>query len=168
MPLKILITGLPGCGKTTLCKKIIQALGDRKICGLLSEEIREAGGRRGFKIIDIKTGGEGMLAHVAQKEGPKVGKYRVNLSHLNKFANAIEDNCDLIVIDEIGPMELHSEKFISAVRAAFESGRNVVATIHYKSKHPLVQELRRREDVITYEINEVNRNKVLEEIVRRF
>jgi nucleoside-triphosphatase len=166
--MKLLITGLPGCGKTTLCRKIIQALKDKKIGGILSEEIREGGERKGFKIIDIKTGAEGVLAHVAQKEGPRVGKYRVNLSDIDRFSGAIENDCDLVVIDEIGPMELHSTKFIRAVRAVFESGRSVVAAIHYKSKHLLVQELKHRKDVVTYEINEANRNKVLEEILRRF
>lgn len=166
--MKVLITGLPGCGKTTLCRKIIQALKDKNICGILSEEIREGGERKGFKIIDIKTGAEGILAHVAQKEGPRVGKYRVNLGDVDKFSGAMEEGCDLIVIDEVGPMELHSEKFIRVVEVAFESGRSVIATIHYKSRHPLVEELKRRKDVIIYEINEANRNKVLEEILRRF
>jgi len=166
--MKVLITGLPGCGKTTLCRKIIQALKDKNIGGILSEEIREGGERKGFKMIDIKTGAEGILAHVAQKEGPRVGKYGVNLSDIDKFSGAIENDCDLIVIDEIGPMELHSAEFIRAVSTVFESERNIVAAIHYKSRHPLVQELKRRKDVIIYEINEANRNKVLKEILRRF
>ncbi|MBI5253722.1 MAG: NTPase [Euryarchaeota archaeon] len=166
--MKLLITGLPGCGKTTLCRKIIQALKDKKIGGILSEEIREGGERKGFRIVDIKTGAEGILAHVAQREGPRVGKYRVNLGDVDKFSGAMEEDCDLVIIDEVGPMELHSERFIKAVRAAFESGRNVIATIHYTSKHPLVQELKRRKDVIIYELSEANRNKVLEEILRRF
>lgn len=166
--LKVLITGLPGCGKTTLCRKIIQALKDKKICGILSEEIREGGERKGFRIVDIKTGAEGVLAHVSLMEGPRVGKYRVNLSDVEKFSSAVEGDCDLIIIDEVGPMELHSERFISAVRAAFESDRNVIATIHYKSRHPLVEELKRREDVTIYEINQANRDTVLKEILRRF
>lgn len=166
--MKLLITGLPGCGKTTLCKKIIQAIKDKKICGILSEEIREGGERKGFKIIDLKTGAEGILAHVSQKEGPRVSKYRINLGDIDKFVSAIKDDCDLTVIDEIGPMELRSEKFIRVVEVAFESDRSVIATIHYKSKHPLVEELKRRKDVIIYEINQANRDKVLEEILRRF
>lgn len=165
--MKILITGLPGSGKTTLCKKIVQNLKDKKICGILSEEIREGGERKGFKIIDLKTGAEGMLAHVALREGPRVGKYRVNLHDIEKFSNSLEEDCDLMIIDEIGPMELMSEKFIRAVREIFGSGKNVIATIHYKSGHELVRELKNRKDVAIYEINEANRDKTLKEILQK-
>jgi len=123
--------------------------------------------KEGFKLIELKTGADGILAHAAQKEGPRVGKYKVNLSDLDKFSSAIDcKTCDLIIIDEVGPMELHSEKCISAVQDAFESENNVIATIHYKSKHPLVQALRQMKAAAAYEINELNRNSVLEEILR--
>jgi nucleoside-triphosphatase len=169
--MKVLITGLPGCGKTTLCRKVMQTLKNRyKIGGILSEEIREAGKRKGFKIIDIKTGKEGVLAHVAQKTGPRVSKYRVNLDDIKDVGvKAIEDaaeTCDLVVIDEIGPMELFSEGFIDVVKYVFKGNKNILATIHYRSGHPIIDEIRHRRDVIIYKIDETNRNRILEEILR--
>lgn len=166
--MKVLLTGLPGSGKTTLCRKIVQNLKSKKIGGILSEEIREGGERKGFKIIDLKTGAEGILAHVAQKEGPRVGKYKVNLHDIEKFSKSLKEDCDLMIIDEIGPMELMSENFISAVKEVFESGREVIATIHHKTGHNLVQELKSRKDVLIFEINQGNRGKVLEEILKKF
>jgi nucleoside-triphosphatase len=144
---------------------------DRKFGGMFSAEIREGGIRRGFKIVDIATGKEGILAHVNQKTGPRLGKYRINLPGLEEIGvKAIESalaKCDITVIDEIGPMELKSEKFIKTVRKAFESERNIIATIHYKSRHSLVEEIKTRKDVIVYEINENNRDSVRKEIVER-
>lgn len=168
--MKILITGHPGCGKTTLIMKVIRAV-DREFGGMFSAEIREGGIRKGFKIVDIATGKEGILAHVNQKIGPRLGKYRVNLLDLEEIGvRAIENalaKCDITVIDEIGPMELKSEKFIKTVRKAFESERDIIATIHYKSRHPLVEEIKTRKDVIVYEIDENNRDSVRKEIVER-
>ncbi len=167
--MKVLVTGKPGCGKSTLCIKVAQALGTNlKVGGMISAEIREGGVRKGFKLVDLKTGEEGVLAHVAGS-GPRVGKYCVNLYDLDAIgAGAIEratDACDLVVIDEIGPMELHSNTFIEAVRRAFEEAANILATIHYRSRHTLVEELKNREDVRLYEIHEGNREGVLREIL---
>jgi nucleoside-triphosphatase len=166
--MKVLITGRPGCGKTTLVKRFMEA-SDKAVGGILSEEIRIAGTRRGFKIVDIASEKEGILAHVDQREGPRIGKYRVNLEDLDEIGvKAIEDalrESEIVIIDEIGPMELKSEKFINAVRQAFESGRDVIATIHYKSRHPVLDEIRGRKDVGLYRIDETNRDGVLKEIL---
>ncbi len=167
---EILITGPPGCGKTTLCARAIDSIkGVRKVGGILSTEMREGASRVGFKIIDISTKGEGILAHVNQKTGPLVGKYRVNLEDLdgvgvNAIGSAVE-KCDVVVIDEIGPMELCSDRFIEAVNNAFDSEKSVLATIHFRSKHPVIESLKAREDVAIYRIDENNRGEVLKTVV---
>lgn len=167
---KILITGLPGCGKTTLCNRAIDSLkGVYNIGGVVSTEIREGGSRKGFKIIDILTKEEGILAHINQKTGPRIGKYRVNLNDLdnvgvNAINNAIK-KCDVVIIDEIGPMELCSNRFIKAIKDAFDSEKSVLVTIHYRSKHPVVENIKEREDVALYKIDENNRNEMLNKII---
>jgi nucleoside-triphosphatase len=166
--MKILVTGPPGCGKTTLVKNVI-ASSKKKVGGIITEEIRCGGVRVGFKLIDLSTNSEGILSHVEQKKGPRVGKYRVNLPDLDDIGikaieNAIEEG-EVIVIDEIGPMELHSEKFIKTVEKAFDSGKDIIATIHFKSKHPFIEDLKKKSDVL-YILNENNRNTIRKEIVR--
>ena len=111
------LTGRPGIGKTTVLLRIVEELKKRdlKIGGLISQEIRRAGTRVGFKIIDLDSGREGWLAHVRQPVGPKVGKYRVCMKDLESIGvdailRALRE-ADIVVIDEIGPMELFSQLF---------------------------------------------------------
>ena len=168
-----MITGMPGCGKTTLCDRVIESIkGVCKVGGILSTEIKEGGSRKGFKIVDILTEREGILAHINQKVGPRVGKYRVNLNDLDEVgASAISDaveKCDVVVIDEIGPMELCSNRFIEVVNDAFESDKCIIATIHFRSKHPVVENLKRREDVAIYTLDENNRDEMPNTIVELF
>lgn len=169
--MKLLITGKPRSGKTTLCKRIIDSLGSEyKVGGMLTEEIKEGGVRRGFKVADLARGAEGILAHVNQEHGPRIGRYRVNLQDLKEVGEKAildaVDACDLVVIDEVGPMELHSKGFIEAVGKAFNSDKHVIATIHFKSRHELIEKLKNRKDVTLVEINESNRDALAEKLKR--
>ena len=165
--MKILITGFPSVGKTTLCKKIFHALKDEiKIGGMITEEIREQGKRVGFKMTDLSSGKEGILAHVDFKGNKKIGKYGVNIEELENIGISALENamqCDLIILDEIGPMELLSKRFSDKVGEIFAMPKNILATIHFRSRHPI----RNRRDVELYILNEANRNWVAEEIINR-
>jgi len=137
---------------------------------MLTEEIKEGGVRRGFKVVDLARGAEGILAHVNQEHGPRIGRYRVNLQDLKEIGEkailGAVDACDLVVIDEVGPMELHSKGFIEAVGKAFNSDKHVIATIHFKSRHELIEKLKNRKDVTLVEINESNRDALAEKLKR--
>jgi len=168
IPLRIAVTGKPGCGKTTLCKKIAESLGGRA-GGLITEEIREGGRRVGFRMEDIATGEQSLLAHVNKCTGPKVGKYSVCLEKLNNFSpDAIERGFekDVLIIDEIGPMELKSSQFVSAVRKALDTNINCLFTIHRKCAHPLGAEIREKFFVKT--LTPDSRNVEIKEITRIF
>ena len=142
----LLITGAPGTGKTTVLSKTVEALKGHgvSIGGMISREAKDGCNRLGFEVIDLNSGKHGWLAHVDQKTGPQVGKYRVNLSDLERIGvKAVAEatqKYDVIVIDEIGPMELFSPKFKQAVQAALESSKVVIAVVHAKAKDPLITE----------------------------
>jgi nucleoside-triphosphatase len=169
----LLLTGNPGIGKTTVLLKVIEALKVKGygVGGMVSREVRSCGTRVGFEILDLKSGRRGWLAHVNQKVGPQVGKYRVNLEDLDSVgAEAIlraVKECDVIAIDEIGPMELFSEKFRMAVGKAFESDKLVVGVVHWKARHKLIDDAKAREDAEVYTVTYENRDKIHETIVEK-
>ena len=162
----LLLTGSPGVGKTTVLLTVVEALKAKgySVGGMLSREIRSCGARVGFEILDLGSGRHGWLAHVDQKSGPQVGKYRVNLEDLNGIgAEAIVravENFDVVAIDEIGPMELFSEKFKEAVKRAVKSGKPVVGVVHWKAQDKLIDEVKARDDTEVIVVSVENRAKL--------
>ena len=139
--------------------------------GMISREAREGNVRIGFEILDLTNSKHGWLAHVNQRSGPQVGKYRVNLEDLEKIgataiAGAIE-KCDVIAIDEIGPMELFSQKFKQAVKQALESRKLVLAVVHGKARDPLVNEAKMRVDAEIFTVTLSNRDRLPEELTKK-
>jgi len=167
----LLLTGEPGVGKTTVLVKVVEALKMRgySVGGMISRETREDGVRVGFEIVDIATGRRGWLAHVNQPTSPRIGRYRVNLADLEgvgvEAIGVAVKTCDVVVIDEIGPMELFSEKFKITVRKAIESEKLVVAVVHWRVKDRLVEEAKMRDDAELAVVTHENRNRLHEEIV---
>ncbi|MBS7635277.1 NTPase [Candidatus Bathyarchaeota archaeon] len=166
------LTGPPRIGKTTIVLKVAEELRDMglKVGGMISQETREGGVRVGFKIVDLETGVEGILAHINRRSGPPVGKYRVCLEDLeNVGVKAILNACkgsDLIVIDEVGPMELHSEAFRKAVLEALNSGKTSLGTIHYRASSPFIDAIRKRRDIKIIEVTYGNRDGLSKTIAK--
>ena len=162
----LLLTGSPGVGKTTVLTKTVSILKEKgfSVGGMISREVRESGVRVGFEIVDLGSEKRGWLAHVNQKVGPQVGKYRVNLEDLENIgAQAIEyatENCDVIAIDEVGPMELFSEKFREATRRALESPKQVIAVVHWKAQDRLIKDAKNMMDSETFTVTPENRNEL--------
>ena len=106
-----------------------------------------------------------------QKSGPQVGKYRVNMEDLDNIgANAIvnaTENFDIVAIDEVGPMELFSEKFKEAVKRAVESRKLVVGVVHWKARNKLIDEVKAREDAQVYVVTYENRGNLHEVIIEK-
>jgi nucleoside-triphosphatase len=169
----LLLTGNPGVGKTTVLTKTVDALKAEgyTVGGILSREVREGGARVGFELLDINSGKRGWLAHVNQKTGPQVGRYRVNLQDLNSIgAQAIlgaVENCEVVAIDEVGPMELFSARFKEATRKALQSRKLVAAVIHWKAQDSLIMEARTREDAELIRVTYENREKLHEATVEK-
>jgi nucleoside-triphosphatase len=169
----LLLTGNPGVGKTTVLMKTVNALKEAGYCvgGMISREMREGGTRVGFEILDLNSSKRGWLAHVNQKRGPQVGKYRVNVEDLNAIgAQAILDaigNCDVVAIDEIGPMELFSEKFKEAARKALDSRILVVAIVHWKAHDTLISDVKKRGDMEIITVTIENRENLHEQLAEK-
>jgi nucleoside-triphosphatase len=162
----ILLTGQPGCGKTTLIKRVIAQL-DCVFGGFYTEEIRSEGIRRGFRIVTL-DGQEGILAHESIDGPPRISKYGVDLECLEQVGVAsirrALDTADLIVIDEIGPMELFSEGFCQAVLEALADNKPVLGTIVLRSK-PFSDQIKARDDVTVIEITPRNRDELVGRII---
>jgi nucleoside-triphosphatase len=144
----IVLTGVAGSGKTTAVLNAARRLmsAGYSVGGCITREIRREGVRIGFEIIDLTTGKAGILASTAIKEGPRVGKYTVNLKDLELVAAASVEEAivrsDIIVLDEIGPMELMSPEFKRAVRNALNSIKPILAVVHMKINDDLAKDMR--------------------------
>ena len=130
-----------------------------RVGGTISEEIRDRGIRVGFKLEDIVTHNVGTLAHINARGGPHVGKYIVSLHDLQQVGTAAIQRAlaesEVIIVDELGPMELHSTPFILAVEKALESPKHFVGTIHKRATHRLINAIRSNP---AYQIIEVSLN----------
>ena len=166
----VLVTGPPGVGKTTLIQRIHDRYRNKglNIVGLTTREVRENDQRVGFKITNLSSGEEGWLARVGDGPGPRVGKYKVVTKYLDSIGvgalkQAIEQPNDLVLIDEIGPMEMTSRAFREALAYLLLKRGKVVATVKYGSHYP---ELARvpAANALSFEISRDNREEVLQKI----
>lgn len=165
-----LVTGSPGSGKTTVIKKVGAILNEEglKPGGIYCPEIRSKGRREGFKIIDIMTGKSKILAHSNLEDGPRVSKYRVNVSNIDEICSTAIPNAlnkaDFIIIDEIAPMEIYSKEFRKYVNKALDSEKPLMGVIHKRSKSGFIGEVKQRKDSEIFEINKGNREKMPEKL----
>jgi len=162
----ILITGLPGIGKTTLIKELSQALRNFHPVGFYTSEIREGGMRKGFELISL-NGRKNLLSHVDIKSSHRVGRYKVDIESFEDFLSSIlffNPSVHLIMIDEIGKMECLSEKFSKLLNEILDSEKGVIATIALKGDG-FIEGIKKRRDIKLYEVTHRNRDIVLSELL---
>jgi nucleoside-triphosphatase len=166
--MKIFLTGMPGSGKSTVLMKVIEKLRAEglSIGGIITPEVRTEGRRTAFKVVDLSSGEEGILASVDQPVGPTVGRYRVNIQDFERVAisalNSAIKQCQIICIDEIGAMELFSAKFKQKVNEILRSGKPLIAVVHrnYAKNY---------EEIGTMiHVTPENREKITDTIVSKF
>jgi nucleoside-triphosphatase len=158
-PKRILLTGPPGVGKTTVIQRLAELLTNRPIAGFYTEEIREAGHRVGFRVATF-SGGAGVLAHVNLKTARHVGRYHVDVPGFEQLVlPELTRACDIVLIDEIGKMECFSSGFVTAVREILGRGQPLVATVAIKGEG-FSAEVKARPDVELWPITEANRDEM--------
>jgi len=145
-----LVTGPPGVGKSTAVSKVILFLKSAGVIvgGCTTSEKREGGVRVGFDVKDLTTGRIGELASVTSKFGPRVGRYRVNLQDLARIGAsgliAAAGSSEVIIVDEVGPMELVSPEFRRGIRSCIDSGKPMLAVVHERLEDDILSELKRK------------------------
>ncbi|MBU6391982.1 MAG: NTPase [Planctomycetota bacterium] len=163
----ILLTGKPGVGKTSVIKKIL-SLSKLDAGGFFTEEIRVMDRRMGFRVVTL-DGEDGILAHVDCNSNYKVSKYRVDLDSFERVAipaleNAMK-NKSIVVIDEIGTMELFSLKFKNLVSNILNGGKTLLCVIK-EDGDIFTEAIKKRHDIailtVTYENRESLPEKVFE------
>ena len=170
--IKIGITGLPGSGKTYALLRVIEMLKDENLIigGMIDEPLTDGKRRTGFSVRNIMTGESQVFASAEIESKIMIGKIGVDLAKFEEVGiSAIKtacEQCDIIVIDEVGKVEVESQAFIDAVKEALDVDKPMILTLHKKSRNPLLQDIRRRDDVRVLEVTPTNRNILPYKILR--
>jgi nucleoside-triphosphatase len=130
----ILLTGLPGVGKTTIIKQLAHSLATHQPDGFFTQEIREDGIRKGFELVTL-DGRRQLLSHVNIPGSHRVGRYGVDLAGFEKLLETLDlrhSLSQLVILDEIGKMECLSPRFIQEVEALLDSTKMLIATVGLK------------------------------------
>jgi len=163
----LLITGLPGVGKTTLIRRLYEALKEFHPIGFYTAEIREEGVRKGFELVTLE-GKRGVLSHVDIKSRYRVGRYKVDVSGFEDFLDGIsffDPSSNMMMVDEIGKMECLSDKFEKILKKILDSEKWVIATIALKGSG-LIAGVKQRQDIKLFEITQNNRDVLFSEILK--
>ena len=138
-----------------------------KAGGFYTEEIRTQGVRQGFRLVTL-DGKEAVLAHVNIHSPYRVSKYGVDIGELERVGipalHRAAKQCDLVVVDEIGKMELFSAGFWEAVSQVIDCGKKVLGTVML-NPNPWVDAIKQQPPVNVIEVSRHNHPRILEELL---
>jgi nucleoside-triphosphatase len=172
--MKLVITGRPGVGKSTLFNIIVSTLRENGVIvgGIIAPEVRVNGKRLGFKLVDLLTGEETWLARRDNPSPVRVGSYGVLVNEASRLirgalSRALSE-AQVVGVDEVGPMELKLPVFKPLLLRLFESNKHIILVVHYNLSD---REIRARiEDarkiVLTPENREIYRKTLPLEVLR--
>jgi nucleoside-triphosphatase len=170
MATRILLEGRPGSGKSTVAVRLAELLEQRgtPVAGFVTRELRERGRRVGFEVETL-GGRRAILAHTDLPGPPRVGKYGVDLEAFERVGLPPLERppkAGVVLIDELGKMELASEPFRKAVSRLFDTAVDVVATVHV-FRHELTDALKRRADVERMRVTKASRDDLPRQLADR-
>jgi nucleoside-triphosphatase len=156
----LLLTGPPGVGKTTVIRRIAAQLEMRKLRGFYTEEIREGGERRGFRLLGFQ-GQERIIAHTGFAKSHRVGKYGVDVAAMDEAAALLAPDpaAKAYLVDEIGKMECLSERFVAAMRVLLAGRKPVVATVALRGAG-FIAEAKSLPDALVWEVTPALRDEL--------
>ena len=162
----LLLTGIPGIGKTTIIRKVAASLSGYTLAGFVTDEIRTEQGREGFRMTTF-DGSKAVIAHVDFQTRRRVGRYRVDVQTIDclvQSALRLERNIEVYLVDEIGKMECLSKVFVDCMRSVLDSGIPVVAAVAKKGEG-FISEVKRRGDTVIWEVTRQNRDALPDSIL---
>jgi nucleoside-triphosphatase len=164
---RFLLAGRPGIGKTTVADRLVALLRDAglPLSGFVTREIRERGRRVGFAIATL-DGRHGTLAHVEFPGPPRVGKYGVDVAIMERVgipAVCAPGAGGVVIIDELGKMELASDGFRDAVSHVLDEGAALVATVQL-GRHPFTDALKAQPGIELLRVTRENRGQLPERL----
>jgi molybdopterin-guanine dinucleotide biosynthesis protein A len=165
---RLLVVGEPGSGKTSWCREYID---ERRKCGpavggILCPAISQQGQRIGSNALDLVTGQEVPFARLSRlrrfKGSEVVGDYTISrrgiLFGCAAIERAVKNKCDLVVIDEVGPLELRGNGLIPAVELALASAVNLLLVVRSSLEEALQRHFPQYEFVVIADLTQFPSN----------
>jgi nucleoside-triphosphatase len=163
--LRILLTGPPRCGKTTVVQQVAGRWPGRA-AGFYTREVRVKGVRVGFEIVTL-DGQTALLSHVDFPGPYRVGKYGVNLENLRRVglpALEVKPGVDLVVVDEVGRMECLSDEFVAAMERLWEQPVALLITVAEKGGGYMAA-IKEKSELILITVTQENRDGLPDQIL---
>lgn len=165
----LFLTGPPGCGKTTVIQRVIDLLGDVSVKGFFTQEIREGDRRSGFEMVGLSSQRQVLLASIHSASELRLRRYGIELDGLESIVETelqFDSPPDLLVVDEIGKIELYSELFVDTVTSLLDGPAPMLGTVAIRGEG-LIEQVKARADTVVLEVNVANRDQLPAVILER-
>jgi len=167
----VLITGARGVGKTHLCQKVAELAGDRGHCcaGVISRAVFDGEDRVAIIMVDVATNAERTLALADDEPGElRWGRYRFVPATLEWGSDLLTGAapCDLLIIDELGPLELVlGQGLVAALDVLYEGAFSLALVVVRPELLDTVRGRLRKAETIVVEVDLENRDQLPRQIV---
>ncbi len=164
--MKIFLTGEPHIGRSTLLNRIVSGVEPK--LGFVTKELLSKGARTGFILVS-SVGDKAVMASVDSSSDVRVSRYGVEIEVLDSFIAKLSPirSDALLYIDEIGQMELHSDRFKVLVEEYLSATNPFIGTLSSVYGDEFTDRLRARADVEIIEVTTKNRDDLVDVLIER-